>query len=967
MKLYVTLLCALFTNILFGQALWQEPLAIRQAGDLEWRESSVTTEDNGIIHVWSEYRNGIKSVLAMKYNNESNPLWGDTPIIVAESNDSQFYARIIATNDGGVVIVWIEQSNSSHIRGQKLDALGNRLWSDQGLFISNQFDEEQINLLLLYPNLDGGAIVSWMYEDTSLISLDSNGDNLWSEMDLNIGSISWGNQIVSDGHGGLIVLDTPEDSYFTNVKRIGESGDLIWEENVLMQNPGSYNQVLRSIYDNNDNYYIMLEDFSENSKGVNISKISLTGEISTDSLFIPLTDINLGLYPINYSCNENGDLFISTYTNFISNNSYKAFKIDSNLNHVWNEVGVSINDFDTSDLSQVKICASDSGDLFILNIDSVNNYLNPSYEINLFKIDAVGSLENDEGILVFQNQGSIYEPFLGYQEDLFITWKEMSEGYLNLKHKTFNDNLQALTSSSNENIRLLLTGSANKNMSFPLADTNQIAAIWIDYRMGDGNKLKYQIINPDGSFEFADNGIDIADFTYDVNYDFDVMDFVAEQNDEGQICVVWRTNNLGTKIQSRVIDADGSLLGSDSGQEVYLLNSNEGIINLFISSYEDTFYLSYLIESYPSSERNIYSTLTNGSFEWGQANLIDFYSGTNQELFEISKTINNYCIVKEGNQSHHAYKIAEGGSVLESNQVLFGYKFDFDCDNDNNLFYTWYSDGKIYLQGITETDQEYWNGPIQVSYEGPNDYVQARYPKILVRDSAINVLWSQPNGDFEYGLRGQKIDYSGNKLWNQYGLLISTNEYYFNLTHLQETFDGHIIGGWREYHGISGDYRLSIIDNNGSICYAGYSASFTGSETSRDMLSIINLANDEMFASWIYEGGLYAQIVDLVSVDNDNNEVAIISNELLQNYPNPFNPETNISFNVTESGNVKIDIYNIKGQKVKTLINDSYLSGIQNIVWKGEDDNKKQVSSGIYLYKMQNGKYSSTKKMILMK
>ncbi len=967
MKLYVTLLCALFTSILFGQTLWQESLAIRQSGDLEWRESSITTEDNGIIHVWSEYRNEVKSVLAMKYNNVGNPLWGDNPIIVAESNDNQYYPQAIATNDGGLVIVWIEQVNSNHIRGQKLDASGNRLWSDQGLFISDQFDEDQNYLISLYPNLEGGAIISWMYGNTTTINLDSNGDNLWVEMNLNIGSIYRKNQIVSDGYGGLIVLDTQEDSYFTNVRRFGESGELLWEENVVMQSPGSYNQVVELIYDNNDNYYIILEDFRENSNGVSISKISSTGEISSDSLFIPLSELNGELYPLNYTCNENGDLFISTYTNFISNNSYKAFRIDSNLNHVWNDVGVSINDFDTSALSQVKISASDTGDLFILNIDSVNSYLNPSYDINLFKIDADGSLENDEGILVFQNQGSSYVPFLSYQEDLFVTWKEMSEGYLNLKHKTFNDNLQALTSSSNENIRLALTGSATVNMSFPLADTNQIAVIWLDYRMGDAYKLKYQIVNPDGSVELAVNGVDIADFTYDENYDFYVIDFVAEQNDQGQICVVWITNNLGTKIQSRIIDTDGSLLASNSGQEVYLLSPNEELINMSISSYDNVFYLSYMLRNYPSSERIIYSTRTNTSLEWEQANIVDSYSGSSHDIFEIYKTINNYCIVKESNQIHHAYKIAEDGAITESEQVLFGYDFDFDCDDANNLFYTWYSNGIMYLQGLTETDQEYWNAPIQVSYEGPDANVQARFPAILVRDSAINVLWSQPNNDSEIDLRGQKIDYSGNKLWPQYGLLISTNEYYFNLTHLQETFDGHIIAGWRKYNGTSGDYRLSIIDDNGTICYAGYSDSYTGSATSREWLSIITLASDELFITWINEGGLHAQLVDFVSVDNDDNDVSMISNDLMQNYPNPFNPETNISFNVRESGNVKIDIYNIKGQKVKTLINDSYLPGIHDIVWKGKDDNNKQVASGIYLYKMRNGKFSSTRKMILMK
>ena len=92
-----------------------------------------------------------------------------------------------------------------------------------------------------------------------------------------------------------------------------------------------------------------------------------------------------------------------------------------------------------------------------------------------------------------------------------------------------------------------------------------------------------------------------------------------------------------------------------------------------------------------------------------------------------------------------------------------------------------------------------------------------------------------------------------------------------------------------------------------------------------------------------------------------------LMNVLNQNYPNPFNPETSISFDIKEAGKVSLDIYNVKGQKVKTLLNDHREAGTHNIVWNGTDDNNRSVSSGIYFYKMKNGKFSSTKKMILMK
>ncbi|MBT4576705.1 MAG: T9SS type A sorting domain-containing protein [Candidatus Cloacimonetes bacterium] len=86
------------------------------------------------------------------------------------------------------------------------------------------------------------------------------------------------------------------------------------------------------------------------------------------------------------------------------------------------------------------------------------------------------------------------------------------------------------------------------------------------------------------------------------------------------------------------------------------------------------------------------------------------------------------------------------------------------------------------------------------------------------------------------------------------------------------------------------------------------------------------------------------------------------------NYPNPFNPETTISFSIIESTkNTEIVIYNLKGQKIKTLVNEVLSAGNHWVVWDGTDDYDKKVSSGVYLYKMEVGNYLETKKMILMK
>lgn len=99
-----------------------------------------------------------------------------------------------------------------------------------------------------------------------------------------------------------------------------------------------------------------------------------------------------------------------------------------------------------------------------------------------------------------------------------------------------------------------------------------------------------------------------------------------------------------------------------------------------------------------------------------------------------------------------------------------------------------------------------------------------------------------------------------------------------------------------------------------------------------------------------------------------SDDPSIPATTMLQgNYPNPFNPETVIRFATKDAGNVKLTIYNIKGQVVKTLTNKAYPAGNHQLIWNGKDERGNSVSSGIYMYRMETPSYTKTMKMMLMK
>jgi len=88
---------------------------------------------------------------------------------------------------------------------------------------------------------------------------------------------------------------------------------------------------------------------------------------------------------------------------------------------------------------------------------------------------------------------------------------------------------------------------------------------------------------------------------------------------------------------------------------------------------------------------------------------------------------------------------------------------------------------------------------------------------------------------------------------------------------------------------------------------------------------------------------------------------------LCQNYPNPFNPSSTISYRISKTTLTKINIYNLFGQEVKTLVNKEQQSGEYKIIWDGTDNSGRMLSSGVYIYQLQAGDFLQTKKMVLIK
>ncbi|MCP4704006.1 MAG: T9SS type A sorting domain-containing protein [candidate division Zixibacteria bacterium] len=118
-----------------------------------------------------------------------------------------------------------------------------------------------------------------------------------------------------------------------------------------------------------------------------------------------------------------------------------------------------------------------------------------------------------------------------------------------------------------------------------------------------------------------------------------------------------------------------------------------------------------------------------------------------------------------------------------------------------------------------------------------------------------------------------------------------------------------------------------------------------------------------------FNGPYCWSITNLTEVTMTSSETDVLPTDfaLDQNYPNPFNPSTTFDFALPKASQVNIEIFNVLGQKVKTLADAEYPAGFYSVNWDGMDDNGSNVASGIYFYRMNTEEFQDTKKLMLLK
>ena len=183
----------------------------------------------------------------------------------------------------------------------------------------------------------------------------------------------------------------------------------------------------------------------------------------------------------------------------------------------------------------------------------------------------------------------------------------------------------------------------------------------------------------------------------------------------------------------------------------------------------------------------------------------------------------------------------------------------------------------------------------------------------------------------------------------------------------------------------TGQEKLSIIDGNTGVVewestnnfyrvdVAGYHREDNGHNGNTGYSPFCDINGDGIFEISIYAqetmgGDFKAYIIGLAGSSGAQDSYVIPKNpSLSQNYPNPFNPTTTIEYEIQQSGNVEIKIFDEIGQLIRTLVNEGKDLGSYSVLWDGKSDGGSNVSTGVYFYQLKVNDFLSNKKMILLK
>ncbi len=1006
-KLFYLLFVLMLSSALFSQIGWDSAgVPIRNGVNIEWFRAGTATNDGNIVYVWSDTRNGDRDVWAQKVDENGNTLWDNGGKLINGEVNRQEDIVIINT-DNSLITAWVDFRNeeSGDIYAQKLDYDGNIQWASEGIPLC-VVPDIQISLNIVADN-QGGAYIIWIdhrngNNDIYGVHLNSDGSlvNGWQQNGNPIvtapGS-QYGHTFWEDGEGGAILVWTDgQEVESKNIfaQRIAPDGTLMWGQNGIPICNESGNQTNPKISpDGTGNFIITWLDkrITGNNGDIYAQRINLSGEKLWSNDLLVYGDSDYQENPRIRQANDNG-VFITWQDSRNEENTEDIYvqKISPDGQLLWNSDGIPVV---TQPYIQKnpRIVSDNSNGCWIIWDDARNNDY-PNIDIYIQHLNGNGeNLLEENGRLVCNADEVQFSPLLkksttGY---IFANWADNRGGFTGIYYQTYDENNNELLEN---NGKLIFTGLSGNARNFVVKKNYYgIPAIfWVDSRFSSGKTIYFQEINHYANFMLPENGFQI---TSPYNIADDTKNFEVKMNPvKDEIALAFKKQILDQqKIYFQLFDSNGNIQFPSSGfatcSDTLMLGTQKfpsvSILDAENSAYMVVWSDSRIVGSDFTTFKIFAQKIQNGNRLWGEQGKLIFADPTQSNDLNVQTAIGPYIIwntEQYNNKDLFILKIDENGNPAEGwnegglaiTQAPDLQEYSKSVMTPQGILCIWEDmrngNYDIYGQLISPDGNILWQEDGKPLVVRDRDQV---FSNIIVKDDYFVISWSDNINNTETHIKQRKFDFNGDPVWSAPTDIITGGFNAISPTQATtESNDFYVF--WSDYR-VEGESNLYAqkVDNNGNILWDNNGMMICDALKNQNAPAAITDEDNYVYTFWedtrasgksdIY--AIYGQVLtddaysDDNTVPNDNIKISV------KNYPNPFKTATRfaISSPTKKNLNGKIYIYNLKGQLIKKL------NVTDNTAILDEKSTEK-MASGIYFYKLisKSGE-SAPKKMVILK
>lgn len=939
----------------------QENIDIRKANDIGFDTEPTALADGGSAIVYVDTALGNYDVYAHRFQSTGALLW-TAPALVAHKPVHKQNPSLTLCTDGNYLVCWRELNFEGYsLWAQKLDPNGNTLWAEGGIQV---FDTQlgPVNYSVV-PDSSGGAFI---VADTDIepartslwgARLNAGGANLWQANGLALASEAsriYFRKAISDGENGLLTWSVKwvGSTLSGNLRRFSDSGGQIGGD-TLFDDPGlnpSFTNIQKSI----SGGFIVWGMMINPEIKIRFHRIDNLGNpLQAPSVGYPYYGGNIGLYET-----ADGTIYAGWKEYTTGDDTYfKLQRFTPQFAAVWPQpaaLSTGINSQNT-----VRLSVDGNGNIWH-SWSSINPQTN-TRNIRIQMFDTSGTAAFGESGLLLGNWGTSLLPALqALNPGAMVFWTDYNNDRVSLRRQIVETNGSLAVPAGDECLSSHFRGDLSTKEGHAHADG--FTHIWEDFRNPHFRHIYFQKTDLDQNTLYEPQGRRLTSSDASEYY----LD--SKQNSDGQIMIAY-TNSYQEpyNLQVQIIGADGVPLFPGAG----LLLRDEAR-NVNVSSEGSDFYVTW-VQTPASGGAQIWGQrFLNGEAMWAAGGIVLYtmpstyqtalvevegryllwyyssilrvskfeadgsltpgwneggvmVSGSNMSLKKTGMMNGNLVMIFTGT-THRAACLSPTGTMLWSRSLMTGTRYYVDADIYNEVSVLLYNySGEDYTLYLQRVDQ---NG------------------ELMCEDSGLEVAQGY------YGISKSKVINHGIRqisFFSPVDRYVLDDSYLYNLYHYTVDADNQILPGI--YLGtVESEINMIPRRTPQKIMLAWEQVDYVNLEWSLPFTSLV---------------GRQFDLQSTALEDETLVPGALISN--VSNHPNPFQAKTSISFTLAFPSHLKLDVYNLRGQKVFSTGTQSLGKGEHSLEWNGLDQNGKKLPNGVYLYRLKSEGASRTGKTTLLR